>query len=144
MIPDDPLVHPQTRYGGDGVIDRRPSGEARGEHIGVDDHRLARACVPQLERVRMTGDSLGPHLRLGLVEDDTGEHDPDRRKGDYRDLHGRMLSRTRLASMVPTTRAGAWMVAEADGNRTRQGPVRPLTGFEDRGTHQASGRLHGD
>jgi hypothetical protein len=35
------------------------------------------------------------------------------------------------------------MVAEADGNRTRQGPIRPLTGFEDRGTHQASGRLHG-
>jgi hypothetical protein len=33
------------------------------------------------------------------------------------------------------------MVAEADGNRTRQGPFRPLTGFEDRGTHQASGRL---
>ena len=33
-----------------------------------------------------------------------------------------------------------WL-AEADGNRTRQGPNRPLTGFEDRGTHQASGRL---
>jgi hypothetical protein len=33
-------------------------------------------------------------------------------------------------------------VAEADGNRTRQRPFRPLTGFEDRGTHQASGRLH--
>jgi len=32
-------------------------------------------------------------------------------------------------------------MAEADGNRTRQGPFRPLTGFEDRGTHQASGRL---
>ena len=34
-------------------------------------------------------------------------------------------------------------MAEADGNRTRQRPCRPLTGFEDRGTHQASGRLHG-
>jgi len=33
------------------------------------------------------------------------------------------------------------VLAEADGNRTRQGPNRPLTGFEDRGTHQASGRL---
>ncbi len=32
-------------------------------------------------------------------------------------------------------------VAEADGNRTRQRPYRPLTGFEDRGTHQASRRL---
>ena len=32
-------------------------------------------------------------------------------------------------------------MAEADGNRTRQGPFRPLTGFEDRGTHQASARL---
>ena len=32
-------------------------------------------------------------------------------------------------------------MAEADGNRTRQGPNRPLTGFEDRGTHQASRRL---
>ena len=32
-------------------------------------------------------------------------------------------------------------MAEADGNRTRQGPIRPLAGFEDRGTHQASGRL---
>ena len=36
------------------------------------------------------------------------------------------------------------MVAEADGNRTRQGPNRPLTGVEDRGTHQASVRLHGE
>ena len=34
-------------------------------------------------------------------------------------------------------------MAEADGNRTRQGPNRPLTGFEDRGTHQASVRLRG-
>jgi len=34
-------------------------------------------------------------------------------------------------------------MAEADGNRTRQRPLRPLTGFEDRGTHQASGRLLG-
>ena len=34
-------------------------------------------------------------------------------------------------------------VAEADGNRTRQRQDLPLTGFEDRGTHQASGRLHG-
>ena len=33
-------------------------------------------------------------------------------------------------------------VAEADGNRTRQRLNQPLTGFEDRGTHQASGRLH--
>ncbi len=32
-------------------------------------------------------------------------------------------------------------LAEANGNRTRQGPNRPLTGFEDRGTHQASRRL---
>ena len=32
-------------------------------------------------------------------------------------------------------------VAEADGNRTRQRLNQPLTGFEDRGTHQASGRL---
>jgi len=36
---------------------------------------------------------------------------------------------------------GRCVLAEADGNRTRQGPNRPLTGFEDRGTHQASGRL---
>ena len=34
-------------------------------------------------------------------------------------------------------------VAEADGNRTRQGQSLPLTGFEDRGTHQASVRLRG-
>ena len=33
------------------------------------------------------------------------------------------------------------IVAEADGNRTRQRLNQPLTGFEDRGTHQASGRL---
>ena len=32
-------------------------------------------------------------------------------------------------------------MAEADGNRTRQGQNLPLTGFEDRGTHQASVRL---
>ena len=31
--------------------------------------------------------------------------------------------------------------AEADGNRTRQEARHPLNGFEDRGTHQASGRL---
>ena len=35
-------------------------------------------------------------------------------------------------------------VAEADGNRTRQGQSLPLTGFEDRGTHQASVRLRGE
>ena len=29
-------------------------------------------------------------------------------------------------------------IAEADGNRTRQGVCHPLNGFEDRGTHQAS------
>ena len=34
-----------------------------------------------------------------------------------------------------------WGLAEADGNRTRQRLNQPLTGFEDRGTHQASGRL---
>ena len=34
-----------------------------------------------------------------------------------------------------------FLLAEADGNRTRQRPNRPLTGFEDRGTHQASRRL---
>ncbi len=32
-------------------------------------------------------------------------------------------------------------MAEADGNRTRRGLNQPPTGFEDRGTHQASGRL---
>jgi hypothetical protein len=32
-------------------------------------------------------------------------------------------------------------VAEADGNRTRQRRCAPLTGFEDRGGHQAPRRL---
>jgi hypothetical protein len=32
-------------------------------------------------------------------------------------------------------------VAEADGNRTRQRRCASLTGFEDRGGHQAPGRL---
>ena len=40
---------------------------------------------------------------------------------------------------VHSTTSG--VVAEADGNRTRQRSDRPLTGFEDRGTHQASRRL---
>ncbi len=30
------------------------------------------------------------------------------------------------------------LVAEADGNRTRQAGVAGLTGFEDRGSHQAT------
>ena len=32
-------------------------------------------------------------------------------------------------------------MAEADGNRTRQGARRPLNGFEDRGAHQALAHL---
>ena len=32
-------------------------------------------------------------------------------------------------------------LAEADGNRTRQGAHHPLNGFEDRGAHQEPGRL---
>ena len=38
--------------------------------------------------------------------------------------------------LVRTPRSAA--LAEADGNRTRQGACHPLNGFEDRGTHQAS------
>ena len=34
-------------------------------------------------------------------------------------------------------------VAEADGNRTRRRRDAPSTGFEDRGGHQAPGRLRG-
>jgi hypothetical protein len=34
-------------------------------------------------------------------------------------------------------------VAEADGNRTRRRRSAPSTGFEDRGGHQAPGRLRG-
>jgi hypothetical protein len=34
-------------------------------------------------------------------------------------------------------------VAEADGNRTRQPRSARLTGFEDRGGHQAPRRLRG-
>jgi len=33
------------------------------------------------------------------------------------------------------------LVAEADGNRTRQRRGTPLTGFEDQGNHQESRRL---
>jgi hypothetical protein len=33
------------------------------------------------------------------------------------------------------------LVAEADGNRTRQRRGTPLSGFEDQGTHQESRRL---
>ena len=46
-------------------------------------------------------------------------------------------------AVCPDTEMSNQEVAEADGNRTRQGSCRPLTGFEDRGTHQASGRLLG-
>jgi hypothetical protein len=35
------------------------------------------------------------------------------------------------------------LVAEADGNRTRQRRGTPLTGFEDQGNHQESRRLRG-
>jgi hypothetical protein len=35
----------------------------------------------------MSRDSLGHHLRLGLIEGDAGKGDPGRPKGDYRDLH---------------------------------------------------------
>jgi hypothetical protein len=40
------------------------------------------------------------------------------------------------ASKAPGAR-----VAEADGNRTRQGAVAPSNGFEDRGAHQEPRRL---
>jgi hypothetical protein len=33
------------------------------------------------------------------------------------------------------------LVAEADGNRTRQRRVTPVTGFEDQGDHQEPRRL---
>ena len=35
------------------------------------------------------------------------------------------------------------LVAEADGNRTRQRRGTPLTGFEDQGDHQEPRRLRG-
>src|SRR5690242_7966098 len=41
-------------------------------------------------------------------------------------------------------RRDAWdSTAEADGNRTRRRREAPSTGFEDRGGHQAPGRLRG-
>ena len=55
--------------------------------LGVDDDRAARAFVPELEGVGMTGYALGTHVRLGPIQGDTSEHDPDRGKSDYRDLH---------------------------------------------------------
>ena len=64
---------------------------------------------------------MGPELqRLGTVGDQIGFN--------------------RLSMEISIMRVFAG-VAEADGNRTRQRLNQPLTGFEDRGTHQASGRL---
>jgi hypothetical protein len=45
-----------------------------------------------------------------------------------------------MASMTARRRASA-LVAEADGNRTRQRRGTPLTGFEDQGDHQEPRRL---
>ena len=89
----------------------------------------------------MTGDALGTHVRLGPVQGDTSEQTPIAPRAFIAmSVCGKCYVRS-VSSMVLATRPARLIVAEADGNRTRQGPIRPLTGFEDRGTHQASGRL---
>src|SRR6266702_376696 len=51
---------------------------------------------------------------------------------------------TASAATPPTPSGAAFaLVAEADGNRTRRRRDTPPTGFEDRGGHQAPGRLRG-
>ena len=50
--------------------------------------------------------------------------------------------RTRPARLRSPGASGAfWLVAEADGNRTRQRRGTPLSGFEDQGDHQEPRRL---
>jgi len=63
-------------------------GEPGGDDVGMDYHRLPRALVPQLEGVGVSRDALGHDTRLGPVEGDTSEHEPEHAEGDDRDLHG--------------------------------------------------------
>jgi hypothetical protein len=51
--------------------------------------------------------------------------------------------RTTDVTSQATAYAESALVAEADGNRTRQRRGTPLSGFEDQGNHQESGRLRG-
>jgi hypothetical protein len=52
--------------------------------------------------------------------------------------------KTALTTLKGTAvKAASPQVAETDGNRTRRRRDAPPTGFEDRGGHQAPGRLRG-